>query len=109
MRWSKQDYDAYQARRAARRPHAQPPARSRADGKVRRAAENGPRFFVRVVAYRSRLADHDGLTAKYFVDLLRYSGIIVQDDPGRMVSYSILQEKVSTKKEERTLIEVIPV
>jgi len=71
------------------------------------AGEEGycQRFSVRITSYRVRLLDPDNLCGKYFVDCLRYSGII-PDDTATVVDYSIRQEKVRTKAEEATLIEV---
>ena len=67
--------------------------------------ENSYRYAVRICSYRTRLLDADNLTGKCFVDCLRYGGII-PDDTAAIMDYSISQQKVKTKKEERTEIEV---
>ena len=65
------------------------------------------KFFVRVTSFRRRLLDEDNLCEKYHVDCCRYSGVLPADSPDR-TSIQTRQEKVRTKAEERTEIEVIP-
>lgn len=74
-------------------------------GPSARAAGGGKRYAVRVVSYRVRLCDPDNLCAKSFVDCLRYAGII-PDDTAAIMDYSVSQQKVAAKTEERTEIEV---
>lgn len=66
---------------------------------------NSGRIRVSVTSYRRRLADLDNLAPKYFVDCLRYAGIIPDDDP-QSIDYSVSQIKVRKKEEERTTIEI---
>ena len=63
------------------------------------------KFLVRVTSFRRRLLDEDNLCEKYHVDCCRYSGLLRADDPSeaRIVT---TQEKVQTKAEERTVIEI---
>jgi hypothetical protein len=57
---------------------------------------------ITVVSYRCRLADADGISAKYAIDGLVYAGII-KDDCLRYVSeVRQTQNKVKTRREERT-------
>lgn len=63
------------------------------------------RVRVSVTSYRRRLADLDNLAPKYFVDCLRYAGIIPDDDP-QSIDYTVSQIKVRKKEEERTTIEI---
>ncbi len=68
-------------------------------------ASSAGKFFIRVVSYRRRLLDEDNLAEKYFVDCLRYSGLIPGDSPDRCRIVTT-QEKVGSKEEERTEITV---
>ncbi len=63
---------------------------------------------VRIVSFRQRLLDIDNLYGgvKYFVDSLRYAGLIYNDDP-ESITLHVSQVKVKTKQEERTEIEII--
>lgn len=63
------------------------------------------RFRVRVTSFRRRLTDQDNLAPKFFIDCLRYAGVIPDDSP-QAIDYSITQVKVRKKEEERTEIEV---
>jgi hypothetical protein len=73
-------------------------------------AEGGDqrKFLVRFTSYRVRLLDEDNLCEKYHCDLLRYCGLLRDDEPGqaRIVT---TQEKVRTKAEERTEVEISPI
>ncbi len=63
------------------------------------------RFRVLVTSYRRRLTDQDNLAPKFFIDCLRYAGVIPDDTP-QAIDYSITQVKVRKKEEERTEIQV---
>lgn len=106
MRWTSHDLQAYQDRRAASRADVKPPVQNRANGPVSRTASDRPRFLISIVSYRRRLADPDGLTAKFFVDLLVRAGI-VSGDTADDVAYRIRQEK-APKGQERTEIIIEP-
>jgi hypothetical protein len=60
---------------------------------------------VRVISYRCRLLDPDNLCPKYFIDGLRYARLILNDSPD-LIDLTVSQEKVKTKAEEKTLIEI---
>jgi hypothetical protein len=74
-----------------------------------REGGNSGRCLVRITSFRSRLLDPDNLVggAKYFVDSMRYCGAIANDDPSSIV-LEVRQEKVKTKAQEKTVIELIP-
>jgi len=63
---------------------------------------------VSIVSFRRRLLDIDNLYGgvKYFVDSLRYEGLIRNDDP-ESITLNVSQIKVKTKQEERTEIEIV--
>ncbi len=75
---------------------------------AQRAQSNSFRYAVCIASYRHRLIDPDNLCGKYFVDCLRYAGVI-PDDTAAIVDYSIKQFKVKAKKEQRTVIIVTPI
>lgn len=66
------------------------------------------RVSVRVVSYRRRLLDPDNLCAKWFLDACRYARLI-RDDRPQDITYSVSQEKVACKEEERTEILISPI
>lgn len=73
--------------------------------KAKGKESNSGRFRVLVTSYRRRLTDQDNLAPKFFIDCLRYAGVIPDDSP-QAIDYSITQVKVRKKEEERTEIEV---
>lgn len=75
--------------------------------KAPREKGDSVRSKVSIVSYRRRLLDVDNLFGgvKYFVDSLRYAGLIRNDDP-ESISLIVSQVKVKTKQEERTEIEI---
>lgn len=60
------------------------------------------RLHVRITSFRSRLIDPDNLCPKYFIDCLRYAGLI-QNDTADDITLEISQKKA---KHNRTLIEL---
>lgn len=62
-------------------------------------------YVVRIKSFRVRLLDTDNLIPKWHVDALRYAGIIPDDSP-ELADITTTQEKVATKAEERTEIEI---
>jgi hypothetical protein len=66
---------------------------------------NPARYSVRVTSYRRRLLDEDNLAEKFHIDALRYAGILPSDAPERCEIIT-KQEKVRTKAEEKTVIEI---
>lgn len=68
---------------------------------------NAERYIILVRSYRcGTQCDHDNLVEKYFIDALRYAGIIPEDTTKEVISLTI-GKKVKTKKEERTEIEIV--
>lgn len=80
---------------------------NRPHGTPERKAGYAGRCAVRVTSYRKRLSDPDNLCAKYFVDALRYAGVLY-DDRQIDIDFSIRQNKVKEESQEKTLIEIIP-
>lgn len=72
---------------------------------VPRAQGHGQRYAVCITSFRSRLLDPDNLCAKYFVDCLRYAGLI-SDDTACVMDYRIRQEKAEKKELQRTEITI---
>ena len=60
---------------------------------------------IRITSKRCRLLDPDNLCVKYIVDALRHCSVI-KDDTTKEIEVFIKQEKVKTRKEEKTIIEV---
>ena len=60
---------------------------------------------VVVKSFRRRLLDEDNLAAKFFVDCLRYSGIIHGDSPAT-THITVRQEKVGNKEREFVRIQI---
>jgi len=58
---------------------------------------------VRITSFRTRLLDPDNLCPKYFIDCLRYSGLI-PNDRAEDITLEVRQFKVKTN--ERTEIEI---
>jgi len=65
------------------------------------------RVLVCIESRRTRLIDPDNLCPKWFVDCLRYSGVI-RDDRASDIEIRVSQTKVGSKAEEATVITVDP-
>jgi hypothetical protein len=65
--------------------------------------QNPKSILVRVTSFRRRLIDPDNLCPKYFVDCLRYAGLIT-DDSSKFIILEVRQGKAD---EDRTEIELI--
>lgn len=91
-------------------PKPQRPIRDDALGAPQRKASNNGRIAVRFTSFRRRLLDPDNLYGgtKYFTDSLRYAGLIPGDTEVQ-IQLEVSQEKVATKEEEHTLIEIEPI
>jgi len=123
MRWSTTEYGQYLQREAEalerRRKRADSaggaPPRAVVEQVVcnesvataTREAPNTGRFRVRITGYRRRLLDPDNLCAKYFVDCLRYAGLI-PNDREQDITLEVGQIKVAKKENERTEILITP-
>lgn len=64
---------------------------------------------IAVVSYRTRLADADGISAKYAIDGLVYAGVIKDDCAKYVQEVAYSQVKVKTRSEEKTeiIVEVV--
>ena len=105
MRWTQQEYDAYQARRASSRAKLEQVVRHEPVAAKAREAGHPKSVRVCIVSFRCRLIDPDNLCPKYFMDCLRYCGWI-EDDSARHVTFSIYQTKVTSKDQQRTEITI---
>lgn len=72
---------------------------------IARKEENPSRLRVRVISLRRRLIDPDNLCPKYFIDCLRYAQII-PNDRAQDIVLEVSQEKVKSKRDECTRIEI---
>lgn len=105
MRWTPQEYAAYQARRY--RPTAQLERRVSHEPMGAAPAQKGHPGIrsVSVISRRIRLLDADNLCCKFHIDSLRYLGILAGDSP-KHITLSVSQEKVASKADECTLITI---
>ena len=97
--------EIYETDRQTSRPEPQPPVRHEPLEAASGAAQDANRSRLCITSYRRRLLDPDNLTPKYFIDALRYFGVIA-DDTAQDIDLSIRQTKVATPEEERTEIEI---
>ena len=75
------DGEWHKASGAAPSPESQPPVRDEPVAAPPREARDPGRVRVCVVSFRARLCDPDNLCPKYFIDCLRYAGLITDDAP----------------------------
>lgn len=110
MRWTKEQLNEYQARRnqaGSKSPSPKPEQVVRHEPVAEKAGEgiNPDRVRVCITSFRRRLIDPDNLCPKYFIDSLRYAGLI-PNDREEDITLQVSQVKVKTKAEERTQIEL---
>jgi hypothetical protein len=86
-------------------PEPKQAVRPRAHGKVQGTQEDSPRYSIRIIACRKRLIDPDNLCGKFFIDALRYAGVILEDTASVM-DYSISQQKTQPGQEEYAIINI---
>lgn len=89
-------------------PEPQPTVCHDSLGEAQGAKENPSRLRVRIISRRRRLIDPDNLVPKWFIDCLRYAGYI-PDDRAQDIVLEVSQEKVKSKAEECTRIEIEPI
>ena len=65
------------------------------------------RRLVRITVHRPRLHDPDNITVKAIIDALR-SHKIIPDDRPEDVAVEITQVKCRTKKQQKTVVEIMP-
>jgi hypothetical protein len=71
----------HKTRGAAPGAESQPALRDESVAAPPREARHPSRVRVCVVSFRARLCDPDNLCPKYFIDCLRYAGLIADDSP----------------------------
>jgi hypothetical protein len=106
MKWTQAQFDAYQARHKLSSPVVKQVVLNEPLATNKGKEKHAGRITVIVTSFRRRLLDQDNLCPKYFIDGLRYSGLIPDDKPD-IIDLQIRQEKVSQKSLERTEIEII--
>ncbi len=87
---------------AASGAEPQPFVRDESLAAAARKAGNAKRVRVCVVSFRARLCDPDNLCPKYFIDCLRYAGLIADDTPD-CISLEVRQVRCR-RSEQRTEI-----
>jgi len=109
MRWTQADYDAYENRRLAKAAKPQRAVCNEPVATTTREGGHTGRIRVRITSLRRRLIDPDNLCPKYFIDCLRYAGLI-PNDRAQDIILEVEQFKVSTPKDhECTEINITPV
>lgn len=104
-RWTAAELAAYEARRLSSRSQFELAVRAEPVAAPARETGDPSRVRVRVVSFRRKLCDPDNLCPKYFVDCLRYAGLI-PDDREADIILEVRQVRVAGKTEERTEVEV---
>lgn len=107
---------SFLARNAAQNPIDRPPpspipkcaVRDEPLAAAQGEEKNLGRVIVRIKSFRTRLLDPDNLCPKYFIDGLRYAGLIRGDSQADII-LQVSQEKVAKRKDEYTSIEIEPV
>ena len=90
------------ARGAASGAEPQPIVRHEPVAAPARKARDPIRVRVCIVSFRSRLCDPDNLCPKYFIDCLRYAGLIADDNP-ECITLEVRQVRCR-RNEQRTEI-----
>ena len=85
---------------AASRAESQPAVRHEPVAASPREARDASRVRVCVVSFRARLCDPDNLCPKYFIDCLRYAGLIADDAP-ECITLEVQQVRCA-RHEQRT-------
>lgn len=102
MNWTKEQYAEYKNRRSLPRSEPQQAVCDEPVAEAQRETKYPSRTFVRITAFRRRLLDPDNLCPKYFIDGIRYAGLIPNDRPQDII-LEVRQEK---SNDERTEIEL---
>ena len=66
---------------AASGAEPEPVVRDEPVGSAAREARDAGRVRIGIISFRARLCDPDNLCPKYFIDCLRYAGLIADDTP----------------------------
>ena len=86
-------------------PNLEPTASDESIPESRRPAFDS-RVDLRIVSYRSRLADADGISAKAAIDGLVHAGVIRDDSTKEVREVSYSQIRVKNKEDEKTVIQI---
>lgn len=103
--WTEYDLLNYQTRSQTSCAQPEPPVQDDALGPDQGEAPHPARIAIRITSYRQELIDPDNFCPKYFIDSLRYAGIIPDDRP-EDISIEQIQKKVALRSDERTEIEI---
>ena len=87
---------------AASGAEPQPVVRDEPVAAAAREGRDARRVRVCVVSFRARLCDPDNLCPKYFIDCLRYAGLIADDAP-EFITLEVRQVRCG-RREQRTEI-----
>lgn len=107
MRWTQAQLDAYENRRLSSSAKPEQAVCHEPVAEAVRENADAARVSIRITSYRRRLLDPDNLCPKYFIDCLRYAGLI-KNDREQDIELTVRQSKVKTKQEERTEIDLGP-
>jgi hypothetical protein len=88
---------------AASRAEPQPLVRDEPVAASPREAGDAGRVRVCVVSFRARLCDPDNLCPKYFIDCLRYAGLIRDDSP-EFITLEVRQVKCARHQQRTELL-----
>jgi hypothetical protein len=102
MRWTREQFNEYANRRKSQSPKPQPAVLNEPVAAPQGKGSDPSRVHVRVTSHRKRLCDPDNLCPKYFIDCLRYAGLIRDDNPNE-ITLEVRQEK---SKRDFTVIEI---
>jgi hypothetical protein len=92
----------HKARGAASRAEPEPVVRHEPVAAPARESRDTGRVRVCIVSFSARLCDPDNLCPKYFIDCLRYAGLIADDAP-ECITLEVRQERCR-RAEQRTEI-----
>jgi hypothetical protein len=96
--------DLLTVRGKAQSPEPECPVLDEPVAEEKRKAIDSSRVRVCIESRRTRLLDPDNLCAKYFIDSLRYAGLI-PNDRAEDIELKVTQTKVK-KGQEETLVEI---
>jgi hypothetical protein len=102
-RWTHNELAAYL--RKARRPEPEPALCHEPLGSTKGKTKYPASIHVSITSWRLRPVDPDNLCPKYFIDCLKYAGIIPDDTPWD-ISLEIEQVQVEDRRDEGTEIVV---
>jgi hypothetical protein len=105
--WTNEQLMEYENRRKASRTKPERTVRDEPLAASQREAKDPARTVVRITSFRCRLLDPDNLIggSKYFLDGLRYAGLI-PDDTSQTIVLEVSQVKVNHMDDEKTVIEL---